>query len=84
MFDEFFFAKLFEFFTFENRACVFWKQRILLGIPFAAINFFKNSITVSVVGFGKISAFGHPELSFTNTNKYFFLVVRVLKWCHKI
>ena len=46
--------------------------RIFFGIPFAAIYSDKNSITFSVVGFGKNNASGHPDWLSTDTNKYFF------------
>ena len=46
--------------------------RILLGNPLAALYSTKHSITLSVVGIGETSVFGHAEPLCTDINKYFY------------
>ena len=46
--------------------------RIRFANPFAAVYPTKNSITLSVMGFGKNNAFGQPERLLTEANKLFF------------
>ena len=58
--------------------------RIRFGIPCAAMYSNKKLITFSAVGFGKNSASGHRELLATETSKYHFLFIRILKRSSKI
>ena len=58
--------------------------RIRFGIPCAARYSNKKLITFSAVGFGKNSASGHRELLATETSKYHFLFIRILKRSSKI
>ena len=51
----------------------------LFEVLFAAIYFCKNSINLSGDGFGRNSASGHPQCLSTDTNKYFFLLIDILK-----